>query len=455
MPAGVSLGDRNGAGQVLVERMSTTKGLRRRLGVLVYRDAARAHGVGVALAMLPLVYLYREWPPWVIRDALHELPTPERAGVIAAAHVVYGLATAPLCRQLLASERLRWWWTLPLDAAWWRRLHLGHLALLDALWFIAIGYGVAALVAREGIVSATCSGLAFVALTLAGQIALVSLADRAVVGRGMALLGLAIAIAIAVLVPGPVALLLGGLALGPAVWRLGRPLPEARARTYGLAGGPPVLALARLGWLAVRRHDGVALTWGLLVQLGATMLVGLAIVHVGATEPASVRSLMRGLAVVCATVGAAVGLRSTRIIQADRPLMDTWGIEPQHERGARALLAAAGVLPALLVGAPLLAWLHPLGRAWPLELAVATAWAALVTVRETYALEAARALQTSQAARWLLRMGVALVLVGAAGSILALLPWAALEAWRLPAAQRRADAARQRYETAQRNDHRS
>jgi hypothetical protein len=429
--------------------------LRRRLGVLVYRDAARAYGVGVSLAVLPLVYLFREWPPWVIRDTLHDMPAAERAGVMAAAHAVYGLATAPLARQLLASERLRWWWTLPLPAAWWRGLHLRHLLLLDAPWLLALAYGVAPLVAREGAVAAISSGLAFAALTLAGQIALVSVADRHLAWAGGGLLAWAVAVAVAVLVPGPVAMMLGALALVPAAWRLGRPLPETRAQTRGLAGGPPVLALARLGWLAVRRRDGVAVTWGVIVQLSAVGLAGLACVHVGDSEPGAVQALMRGLAVVCATVGTALVLRSIRLVHGDRPLMDTWGIEPHHERHARLLLATAGVLPALLVGSVLLPWLHPLGRAWPLELGLATAWAALGTVRMAFGLEADRRLHETRLPRHLVWMGAALVLVGAAGTVLVLLPWAALAAFRLPATQRSADAARRRYETAQRDDHRS
>jgi hypothetical protein len=429
--------------------------LRRRLGVLVYRDAARAYGAGVALALLPLAYLFREWPPWAIRDALHGLPAAERAGVLAAAHAVYGLATAPLARQLLASERLRWWWALPLPAAWWQGLHLRHLVLLDAPWLLAIGYGVAPLVGREGWLSATAAGLAFVALTLAGQIALVSVADRRTAWAAGGLLAWALAVALAVYLPGPLALLVGVLALVPAAGRLRRPFPEARARARGLAGGPPVLALARLGWLATRRRDGVAIAWGVVVQLAMVALVGLAAAHVGTTEPAAVLALLRGAVVICAVIGTALVLRSTRILHGDRPLMDTWGIVPHHERNARLLLAAAGVLPAVLVGSVLLPWLHPLGRQWPLELVIAVAWAGTVTVHLTFALEADRRLHDPRLPRHLLWLFAALVLVGAAGTTLVLLPWAALAALRLPAAQRRADAVRGRFETAVRDDHRS
>jgi hypothetical protein len=164
---------------------------------------------------------------------------------------------------------------------------------------------------------------------------------------------------------------------------------------------------------------------------------------------------MRGAAVVCATLGAALVLRSARLVHGDRPLMDTWGIEPRHERWARLLLAVAGVLPAVLVGAPLLAWLHPVGRTWLLDLGLAAAWAALGTARIAFTLEADRRLHEPRLPRHLLWLGAALVVVGAAGTLLVLVPWAALEAWRLPAAQRRADAARRRFESARRDDHRS
>jgi hypothetical protein len=164
---------------------------------------------------------------------------------------------------------------------------------------------------------------------------------------------------------------------------------------------------------------------------------------------------MRGTAVVCAVVGTALVLRAARIVQADRPVMDTWGIEPHHERIAALLLAAAGVLPALLAGSLALPWLDASGRAWPLELALATAWAAAGTVRLTLSLEAERRLHDPRLPRHLLWLGAALLLVGVAGTTLVLVPWAAFEVWRLPAAQRRADAARRRFETAQRDDHRS
>lgn len=430
--------------------------LRRRLGVLVYRDAARAYGVGVVLVLAPLVYLFREWPPWVIRDTLHELAASERAWVMAIAHAVYGIATAPLVRQLLASERLRWWWALPLSAGWWRALHVRHLVLLDAPWLAAIAYGMTTMAVRDGIIAAITSGVAFGALTIAGQVALVSVADRSPPWWGGAVAAWATTVAIAVLVPGPLALALAGLLLLAATRRLGRPLPEARARARGSAGGPPVVALARVGWLAVRRRDGVALGWGLAVQLLTVTLAGLAIVHVGATEPETTHALLRGLALVAAAVGTALVLRAVRLVDGDRPLMDTWGIEPRHERHARLLLAGCGVLPALLVGSLLLPWLGPVGRAWPLDLAITTAWAGVGMVRVTYELEAGRnRLYDPRLPRQLLWLGLALVLVGFAGTLVVLLPWVALEAWRLPATQRRADRARRRFETARREDHRS
>ncbi len=428
--------------------------LRRRLGTWVYRDASRAYGVGLGLAVLPLVYLFREWPPWEIRDALHALPDPTRAGVLAAAHAIYGLATLPVVRLLLASERLRWWWALPLSARWWRGLHLRHLILLDGPWLLAILYGAQSLVVRDGLAAALTAALAFIGLTLAGQIALVAVADRSWIWTAGWLLAWSTAVALAVVLPGPLGLALALAGLLPAVHRLGRPMPEARALARGLAGGPPVLALARLGWLAARRRDGVALAWGIAVQLAAVALTALGIVHVGTTEPDAAAALRRGLAILCATVGTALVLRAVRVLHGDRPLLDTWGIHARHERWARLSLAALGVTPALVVGTLALPWLGPIGRPWILDLAVATTWAALGTVRLGFSLEARRRLFEPQLLRMLLPLGLALVLTGIAQTTLVLLPWAAITAWRLPGTQRRADRARQRFETARRDDHR-
>lgn len=437
------------------ERVASGGALRRRLGVLVLRDARRTYGVGVALALLPLVYLFREWPPWAIRDALHGLPPRSRALVMAGAHATYGLATAPVVRQLLASERLRWWWTLPLCVRWWQALHLRHLVILDAPWLLAVAYGVIPLATTEGPASAAACGLTFMMLTLAGQVFMVAVVDRALSFTGVVLLAWALAVALAVLVPSLVGAGLGALTLGLATRRLGRPMPESRARARGRAGGPPVLALVRLAWLAARRHDTVALIWGTAIQLLAVALAGLALAHVGGHEPGAAAALRRGLAVVCATVGAAVVLRSVRVLHGDRPLLETWGIEARHERWARLLLAAAGGLPAWLVGSLVLPALGPVGRGWPLDLLLATTWAALSTTRLTFSLEARRRLHAPRLPRHLLWMATALLITGLAGTPLALLPWAALEAWRLPATQRRADRARRRFETAARNDHRS
>ncbi|MEM9454188.1 MAG: hypothetical protein AAGF11_08405 [Myxococcota bacterium] len=429
--------------------------LGRRLSTLVLRDALQTYGVGMSLALLPLVYLYREWPPWEIRDALHGLPPSSRALLMAAAHALYGVATAPVVRQLLASERLRWWWALPLSARWWRALHLRHLVLLDAPWLLAIAYGVLPLAATAGPVHTIASGLAFAMLTLFGQIAMVSVSDRPPRWALLGLLTWALAVAAAVLVPGLVGAGLGALLLAVMVRRLGQPMPEVGARVRGRTGGPPVVALARLGWLAARRHDGMALVWGAATQLAAITLAGLAIAHVGHEDPEAAAALRRGLAVVCATIGAALVLRAVRILHGDRPVLDTWGIEAHHERSARLLLAAVGGLPALFVGSIALAGLGPVGQTWPLDLLLATAWAATHTVRLTFSLDARRRLHEPQLLRQLLWMAAALILTEVAGTPLALLPWAAFEAWRMPATQRRADHARRRFEAAVRDDHRS
>ncbi|MCH9685650.1 MAG: hypothetical protein K0V04_29735 [Deltaproteobacteria bacterium] len=264
---------------------TTRRRLRRQLTGLVYRDAARAYSAGLALAVFPLVYLFREWPPWVIRDTLVATPPPRRAMLLAIAHMTYGLATTGLVRRLLASERLRWWWALPLPASWWQRIHLRHLVLLDAPWLLAIAYGVSTRHPTMGLASILADGLPFVVATLAGQIALASVAVGPPAVR-LATLGVwGAAVAGAVMLPGVVGSAVGVVALVLATRRLDHPLPERRAHTRGRAGGHPILALARLGWLATRRHDAVAIAWGAGLQLLAAVLILLANTHVGPASP--------------------------------------------------------------------------------------------------------------------------------------------------------------------------
>ncbi len=429
--------------------------LRRRLTALVYRDAARAYGVGMAGVILPLVYLFREWPPWEIRAALHDLAPLRRAELLALAHALYGLASLPLVRVLLASERLRWWWTLPLPATWWRALHLRHLLLLNGPWLLAIGYGLVPLVGREGMAEAITSGVAFVAVTLAGQVVLAAVIDRGIGAAAIVLAGWAATVVLAVMSPGAVGAALGGLLLLGVIRRLGTPLPEPRARMRGHSGGHPILALARLGWLAVRRRDAVPIAWGLAVELLAVGLAGLGLVHVGAEEPGVAASMLRGIAVASAALGAGLVLRAIRAVDGDRPLLDTWGLQARDERRAHLLLAALGGLPAAIGGSLVLPWLAVVGRLWPLEAGLAVAWAAIGTTRFAYLEAARRRLDEPRSVRLLLRGALGALLAVTAETGLALVPWALYEAWRLPAAQRQAHRTRQRFETAQRDDHRS
>lgn len=427
--------------------------LRRQLSRLVVRDAVNAYWGGAVLVLLPLVYLWREWPPWAIRDALVGLPVMDRAEVMAAAHVAYGLVTAPVVQRLLASERLRWWWALPLSAGWWRGLHVRHLVLLDAPWLLAIAYGVAPRFARGERIEALACAVIFMALTLAGQVALVASTDRRVVVSMAWLSAYAAAVALAVALPLAVGSGVAVLGLGLAVARLGRPMPEVRARLRGLSGGHPVVALARLGWLAASRRDRMVVGWGIMLQLGAVALVDLGIEHVGASEVAAVETLRRGLAVVCAVVGTAVALRAVRIIDGDRAWLDSVGLEPRHERRARLLLAATGVAPAAVAGLVVLAWRSAAAPAWLMDLGLATAWAALGVVTMSYAAEAGRRLHEPRAQRLLLRLGLGMLLAVGVQTTWALVPWAVLDAARLRGLQRRADRARLRFETSRKDDH--
>ncbi|MCA9690149.1 MAG: hypothetical protein KC636_11110, partial [Myxococcales bacterium] len=373
-----------------------------------------------------------------------------RAWILGLAHASYGFVTAPLLRLLLASERLRFWWTLPLPGWWWRALHLRHLLLLNAPWLAAIGYGVAT---EPDVGAAAASGVAFMAWTIAAQIVIVAVADRSAIITVGALLLWALGAVAGVLLPPYPGAAVGLTAATLAVIRLGRPMPEARTRYRGVAGGRPAIALALAGGLAVARRDRLAIAWGLACQVAAVALLFLAIAHVGASEPAPVRSLQRGLAIVCAVIGATLSLRAVRLLDGDRSWLDSWGIAPRHERHARLLIAGCGALPAALIGAPALAYAGEVGRLWLVDLGVATAWATLHLVTRGFAAEAARRLHEPQLPRLLLHTFAAVVIVVGVRSELALLPWALLDAARLAAVQRRAERTRLRFETPARDGH--
>src|SRR5690606_2054947 len=122
--------------------------VRERLTGLVYRDAAAAYWAGLAIVLMPMIYLLQAWPPPAIRAAIRELERWPQIELLVAVYAGYLFATHGLVRVLLASTRLAWWRQLPLSTNWWRLLHLRHLLLLDALYLLVVGYGLEPLIGR-------------------------------------------------------------------------------------------------------------------------------------------------------------------------------------------------------------------------------------------------------------------------------------------------------------------
>ncbi|MCH9685649.1 MAG: hypothetical protein K0V04_29730 [Deltaproteobacteria bacterium] len=147
--------------------------------------------------------------------------------------------------------------------------------------------------------------------------------------------------------------------------------------------------------------------------------------------------------------------RAVRIVDGDRSLLDTWGIDLNHERGARLLLAVVGVAPA--AAGVVIVSLVTGGQAlpWSLDLTVATVWAAIGTVGNDFAMQARRTPHGTRFPRRVLRLALTVVLVVGSGTVLVLLPWTIIEALRLPGLHRRAERARLRFETSTPDDHRT
>lgn len=417
--------------------------LRKRLTALVYRDVAIAHGLGLLIALLPMIYFVQVWPPSAIRAAIRALETWPRIGLLVVLHFAYLLATHGLVHRLLGSARLAWWRQLPLTNGWWRALHCRHLLLLDAPWLLAAAYGLWPLIGEDRVAAAFAWLFGYAGLTFTAQVALVA-------GRPWRLaLGLGSAVAfLPVLWGGPwVAVLVGAPALAWAVRRLGEPMPEPQHFGHGRwHRGGATIALIRLAARAVMRRNAIALVWGLSLQLSIVVIVAFALARAGARAEA----LARGLAVVAAAIGAAVLPRAMVLLDDDRAWIESWGVAPSIELRAQLGLAALGGAPALILGTSLT---HAHGWQWLLDGGVAIGWAAILATASNAAAEIRRELRKPKIARTLVRITLGVALVSLSGSVLVLIPWALVELVRLPKLHGRAQRTRQRFDVLDIDDH--
>lgn len=413
----------------------------RRLFGLVYRDAARLHGVGAAVVILPFVYLWREWPPWLVRATVLAMPAPQQAIVALGAIVVHARVGAAPVRTLLSSQRLALFRTLPVSRGFWRRTHALHLLLLDAPWFAVLAYAVA----TRPAVPAVLAWISAAGLTVALQVGALALADRPRLSLGAASGAIAL-VALTWLVPSASAAAVLGLGLlGAAYVRLGEPLPEPSVAVHRLPGSRgPARAWARLLLLVWLRRAPLLAAATLGVQVLGVAAIVLARMHVGDRDPVGIALLSRFVAVLGAWAGASALLQAVRGLDRDRAWLDALPLSLRDEHRARIGIALVAAAPTW-VG---LAFVSPR----PLEGLFAAVWAAAAMASLVAGRERARALHRRLVERLVLTGFVALVLALGIGHTIVLVPWAA---WATPKARRRlldATLVRARFETPREND---
>jgi hypothetical protein len=415
----------------------TSEPLRRLLSNLAYRDAAQVYWRGIALVVMALVFMFTAWPPGAIRAAILEAEATRAAAILSAAMLVHHLASAGLVERMLASERLRWWWQMPLPRGFWRRLHWRHLIALHGGWLAATVYGLLPNAAAEPWRTGALA-IAWTGVSLGAAATRVMLRDRGVLVR----IAIAAASVASVLLTQLVAVELGAaiglLALAWTHVRLDRPMPEVRPTPrLPWLGQHAVLALARLRIIMLARRDRPALVAVIAVLVVLALACGLAFDHVGDAA----RNFVRGSAILACSLGVALLARADRLLAGDRSLMDSWGIDPRHELAGRWTTAILGALPFFLLAS------LRVPPAWTLDVLLVLAWASIHALRPSGPEPAL--------GRFAARTASAIVLVAVIDSTLPLLAWIAIDSLRLPRALTRAETLRLRVasDLQQRDDH--
>lgn len=365
-----------------------------RLSRLVWRDAASRYWGGLTVACVPAVYLWREWPPWVVRDALWGLSGVTLLCVFVVAAVVYALLSAGPTRQLVASERLQYWRQQPIEPGAWRVFHGVHLLLLHAPALGALGYFLAP------------------------------------AGFGVS-------------VGGPGAIAVG--VLGPVAWRLGQPIAEPRAWSIRLpsVSSRPV-ALARVLTLAMLRRRPAALAGIVAASIAIAALGRVAIRHVlSAGEPPHPAGW--GFAAATVTLGAVAVWTAWPLVRREQWWLDMMGADAATQRTASVLLAAVTTTPAVLLLSPAAASLGLPGGLGMLGVALGTAvWAGAATMLLDADAVRRREPMTRRSGRFVLVLALPIPL--SAWHPLALLLPCVLVWWRAAAVGKQAAVARRRFE---------
>ncbi len=295
-----------------------------RLSRLVWWDAARRYRVGLAIVCTPGIYLWKEWPPWVVRDALWTAG-PLLWLVVAAAYIVLTLGPT---RQLVASERLSYWRQCPISPGRWRAFHGTHLVLLHAPALVALGYALA----PSGMVVAATAPILVAALTV-----------------------------------------------GPLAWRLGHPMAEARRWTLRLPRpSTPTTAMARVLTLALTRRRPAAFVGMVTFAVSIALLGRVATGHVlAAGEPAEPAAW--GFAAASSIVGTAAAWQAWPLVRRAQWWFDSMNVGPWTVVLASILVASVPVLPSVLVLVGVASMLAPIDAVQLAWVVVATlAWAGAI-----------------------------------------------------------------------------
>ncbi len=401
----------------------------------------------MAAALLPFVYLFREWPPSEIRAALTRAPALSRGIVVVGVLIAYGVATAPLVRILVASRRLELLRTLPLSRGFWQQVHAGHLALLGVPIWGAIAYGVA----NAGAYGACCGAVLGVSVVWTSQILGLALSDRPRLRAGLLVLVAGLAVLTVAFAPGPGALL-GAVGLVAAVVRLRGSFPAVRPpRRRGAARrSKRAVAIARAlrrGW--VRRAPAQATwTFAMMATVAGLTVFGVAQVHV--VEPTAAASMIRGAAILGGMSGAASVLHAVRATDRDRWWWDYLPCADDDELSARVLVGATVIGPLSLALLATALWWGWIGLA--VEVVVAVSWA--VTFVVAFVARRERASELSRAAAPAILAVTAVAAVGAIGvrSTWVLAPWLVVAGLAARRDTTRARRARRRFETYREDD---
>lgn len=275
-----------------------------RLSRLVWRDAASRYWVGVVLACMPAVYLWREWPPWVVRETLWQAGPLPLLGIA----VAYVLLTLGPTRQMVASERLSLWRQCPISPNRWRVFHGVHLMLLHAPAVVALGYGLMP------------------------------------AGPGIAIGGPAV---------------LAAASLGPLTWRLGHPMTEARTWALRLPRPRiPAGAWARVLGLALARRRPAATSTLLIANVALAWLGWVATSHVlAAGEPPHPAAY--GFVAASTSLGALAVWAAWPLVRREQWWLDSLCDDATVPVVASMLVTGAVTLPGLGVALASLARLGP------------------------------------------------------------------------------------------------